>query len=299
MNGIQSKKYSFMGIRVFYLILMIVFFAGCTNKEKVTYHTNGNVKIRVSLKDSKYEGTLHEYNEDGSLKSKYEYSNGERQGISVHFYEPGYKFSKSEISWEDNKAVYQKNFGKDSLLVSEGGLLKYNFKIGTWKFYGKNGQIDEKQEFINVDGEPYLNQNWKYNQKGDTIGGNYYKVKTTFSKDDLVRVHFFLAQPLISYESELYVCLPKGKGLKNDFSNEESYNWDTIYNLEKRFKSQGKFMNANHDVVFDLELKDSMDKNLKGFLLEKSNEALDTVDFITRKIYFDLPLKDSDRTKKQ
>lgn len=269
----------------------LILICACENEEKKTYYSNGSIKVHALLKNSKYEGMYLEYNENGTLNTKLTFLDGSRQGTSFHYYEPDHKFSKSEITWENDKAIYQKNFNQDSVLISEGNLLKYNFKIGKWRFYDNNGKLKEVQELIDINGNPYLNQNWKFNSNGDTIGGNYFELKRTFldmHKSEL-RIYFFLRQPIIGFDSELFVCLPKKDNLKNDFANENAIKWDTIYNLSRRFKSNIKYKNANHDVVFDINVKSLKGKSLKGYLLEKSTKKVDSFDHVIRKIYFDIP----------
>ena len=136
----------------------------------------------------------------------------------------------------------------------------------------------------------YLNQRWLYNKEGDTIGGNYYELKYISIKDknEVLRLHFALKQPLISSDSELFICIPRSEKLNTFFSNEKELRWDTIPNLKNRFENQGKYLNRNLDVVFDIESQDLLNNTLRGFLLEKYLKENDSIDFATRKIYFNL-----------
>jgi hypothetical protein len=106
--------------------------------------------------------------------------------------------------------------------------------------------------------------------------------------NETLRLHFYLKQPLISIDSELFVCIPKCNKLKADFSNESNIKWDTISNIAKRFNNQNRYIDRKFDVIFDINKNEN--EYLRGFLLEKSIDKIDSLDFVTRKIYFDIPL---------
>lgn len=278
----------------FKVLCVAAFFAlfiSCDDREKVEYFPNGKIKIEAQLKDSNYHGYYKEYYKDGKQKTIMTYRDGLKQDTSFHFYEPDYKYSKSEILWENDTAYYQKNYDKSGNLISEGDLAEYNFKIGKWKFYDSNGSLKEIQEFSNIDNSTYLNQKWLFNKERDTIGGgNYFELKKTYvgENNETLRLHFNLKQPLISIDSELFVCIPKSKDLKADFSNESNIEWDTISNIAKRFRNQNRYTDRKFDVIFDIDKNEN--ESLRGFLLEKSIDKIDSLDFVTRKIYFDIPL---------
>ncbi len=278
--------------KYFLLPLLLAITLSCKKKESIEYHPNGNIKYRVHLKNSLYHGTYKEFYENGGLKTSIVYKNGKKEGMSLHIHKQGHKFSKTEIYWENDSANYQKNYSRTNELISEGPLLKYNFKNNKWKFYDSSSYLKEVQEFVDISNKPYLNQRWLFNGIGDTIeGGNYYRLvfKDTIVKGESVKVYFYLEQPLMANDSELYVCLPKSKDLKNDFSNENEIQWDTIDNLAKRFFQKKKFLDRNHDVIFEFEGGKEGIHFLQGFLLEKSSKNVDTFDFATRKIYFKIP----------
>lgn len=273
------------------LIILLIFicFTACKETEK-EYYSNGKLKFEINLKDSKFDGNYLEYFENGDLKIEGFFSEGLRQGSFTEYYPKGHKYSKSETQWEDDILLYQKNYGKNGNVVSEGELLGSN-KYGEWKYYN-HGYLKEVQEFFYRNDSTYLNQNWVLSKTGDTLQkGNHYKM---ISKDTInfaqQRIYFLLKQPYFSYKSEVFVCLPRNEEeLNKDFSNEYDIQWDTINNLANRYRNQGKYGDRNLDVVFDLGYKTGGSKKLKGILIEKKQINNDSIeyDYATRKIYFD------------
>jgi hypothetical protein len=75
--------------------------------------------------------------------------------------------------------------------------------------------------------------------------------------------------------------------LNSDFSNQNKIVWDTIYSVGKKYKDNEEFKSYNHDVLVDLISKNGNNR-LAGIFVEKEFKELDTLDFITRNIYFDL-----------
>ncbi len=278
------------------LIILIILFSCNNAKRENEYYANGNLKYEVIIVDDKYNGLYKEYYEDGTLKIEGNFEEGLKQGQFVQYYKPVDKLLKSETSWKNDTLYYQKDIGKNDYIVSEGKL-DNGLKIGKWKYYDSNeGYLKEIQEFFVIKDSTYLNQNWLFNKNRDTLAkGNHYKL---MSKDTLKysqqRVYFFLKQPYFSYDSDFVVCLPKDDNkLKDDFSNENMIEWDTIDNLANRFRNQGKYSDRNHDVVFDLDYQSSGKKRLRGVLVEKQtlkNGDTSKYDFATRKIYFDKEL---------
>jgi hypothetical protein len=252
------------------LFLALFLFTSCSNKEEIV-----------------------EYYNDGSLKTIYILRNGIKQDSSIHFYEGNGEKIKAIKYWKDDNAFYQKDFFEDGKLMQEGKLLKDNFRIGKWDLYSDENYKSEVIEYFNINSESYVNQTWKLNNKGDTIlGGNFYKLlhfQDTILYNQPSRTHFLLKQRLL--EGELFVCLPKKRDvLKSDFSNENTIEWDTINNVSREHKNDSKYNNIKYDVIFGLVSHKRGVNFLRGFLLEKENvRNNDTLDFITRKIYFDIP----------
>ena len=278
-----------MKIRIycFFLVLLLI---ACKQKDSTEYYPNGNIKSITSLENQVAHGLFTDYYENGNLRSEVIYVDGLKNGLSTLYYPSENKYSTSEILWKNDSAYYQKNYDVGRRLVNEGSVFQYDQRIGKWNFYDQKESLSEVKEFINVKDGSYLNQHWILNDKKDTIGGNYYKLKLTpIDSNRTIRFHFLLKRPLLLNNSELFVCLPKDKNLKEDFSNENKIKWDTIDNMARRFKDQSKYLNRNYDVIFDIDVKDLKVKPLKGYLLESQKVEKDSFDTVTRKIYFNIP----------
>jgi antitoxin component YwqK of YwqJK toxin-antitoxin module len=275
-------------------LLTTCFLVSCNEQEKVVnYYPNGQIKneyyIENSLKMDKYK----EFYENGNPKTVYFYEKGKRKDSSVHYFETSRGAMKAIKYWKDDNAYFQKDFFENGRLMRKGKLLKDNFRLGKWDLYALENYKAEVIEYFNINNKSYRNQTWKLNRKGDTIlGGNFYRLlhfQDTVHYNQPSRTHFLLMQKLL--DGELFLCLPKkAKSLKADFSNEYEITWDTIKNISREFKNEPKYKNVKYDVIFGLISGDKGPNNLRGYLLELEDVRYsDTIDFITRKIYFDIP----------
>lgn len=247
------------------------------------------VLISISCNKKNSKTLKQEFDENGNLTLEVELLNGLKNGESIHYYnQKDFKYSKSVIDWKNDTAYYQKNYNAKNTILSEGPLKRFNFKIGKWKFYDKNQHLKEIQEFIDYNGTTYLNQNWKINQKGDTIGGNYYKLiyKDTIRLNSLNRIHFFLEQPLLSNNSDLIIYLARNNDFDKQYYENDSIEFDTIKSLALRFKNRNLHQNRNHDVVFDLEAENVGKEIIAGFLMEVDKSTNVEFDSITKNTYF-------------
>lgn len=276
------------------LLSMICFLFSCTNQEKIIdYYSNGQIKNEYYIDKTLKVGKYKEFYENGNPKTIYVYEKGMKQDSSIHYYNTPKKVVKTIKYWKNNTPFYQKDFFENGRLKREGKLLKDNFRIGKWNLYSPENYKSEIIEYFDINNQSYNNQTWKLNREGDTIaGGNFYRLlhfRDTVIYNQPSRTHFLLKQRVL--EGELLVCLPKkGESLKPDFSNEYEISWDTINNIFREFKNAPKYEKAKYDVIFGL-ISDSRGINtLRGYLLERQDvRHSDTLDFITRKIYFDIP----------
>ncbi|NVN18054.1 hypothetical protein GUA46_06860 [Muricauda sp. HICW] len=276
------------------IILLILMLVSCKKKEVREQYPSGQLKMKYTVNnDNKKHGVLERYDEQGNLREISIYSDGIARDSSL-FYDANSNL-ESIVFWNNvGEAYYQKRLFPDGKTRFEGPLGSNEEQVGKWKLYNQQGILSEYREYVNLSGESYMNQRWILNAQGDTIpGGNFYRAVSpdTAIVEKPYRIHFFLEQPVISYDSDLFVCLPKQDYTINpDFSNEQNIEWDTIPSLSIRFKEHERFRDNNHDVVFDMQNFEVGQKNIRGFLLEKEKTQKDTFDFVTRKIYFDLPV---------
>lgn len=251
------------------------------------------IVILLLLSCNKNNNRLTDYFKNGNPKTSYIYDNDMKCDSSIHYYENKKLVIKAIKLWKNNVPYYQRNYFETGRIKSEGYLFNDTLRIGKWFFYSTEGYKSEIIEYLNINSTSYSNQGWKLNRKGDTIaGGNYYKL--LHFPDTLIykqngRVHFQLVQGLL--EGEAFICLPKdGISSRSDFSNEYEIEWDTIYNISREFKKNVKYKNTKKDIIFNLNSDQEGKNSLRGYLLELLDiKKTDTLDYVTRKIYFDIP----------
>jgi hypothetical protein len=93
---------------------------------------------------------------------------------------------------------------------------------------------DSIVEYLKIDGKEYANQIWLINKQKDTIGGNYYQtiINDTTALGEVTRLRFYLKEPTISYESDMYILLPfDDTELNEDYSNFFEIKLDTFPSL--------------------------------------------------------------------
>jgi len=248
------------------LLLVIFLLISCNKKEKVI-----------------------EYYQNGNPKTVYIYQNGIRQDSSIHYYENIKEAIKAIKYWKNDSAYSEKDFFENGKLMREGKLLRDNFRIGKWDLYSSENYKSEVIEYLNINGNSYANQNWKINNKGDTIvGGIYYELlkKDTANYGEPYRIHFFLKQRLL-VNSEAFVYIPKkGYHCNDDFSNENQIKWKKIDNVAKWHKD---FSHRKHDVILSFFPQELKNDTLRGYFVEREiHESNSDFDSITRKTYFNI-----------
>lgn len=281
------------------LIIIICFFIilSCDSK-KIERYENGNIKKEYSLQKDKIEGFYKEYYENGNIKEIHKYRDGARVDSSFYYYKTADRRIK-RIKYNYIEDTLQiKDYAVNGVLIREGSMLQNENKIGKWFLYREDGTLSEVLEYIDLDGKEYLNQGWHFDKKEDTIPnkGNYLKFK--FSKDTVhlyepIKVLVKLQQPLLSYNSEVYICIPKGSfdEVNDNFSNLREIEWDTLPSIknEKIIENYNKY---NLYVSFGLEFNKPGIKHIRGFLSENNEISLnkqkkDSINMKERKIYFD------------
>lgn len=280
-----------MNKHIFYFVLLClnIFLIACTSSEKKEYYQNGNLKSITRYNDNILHGLYEEFYDNGEIKRRIFFENGKKQDTSYYYYNQNGKYSISKYLWKNDTAYYQLNFDRKGALTNEGHLKSFNIKNDKWKFYDKDGFLKEIHEYKFVNNKSYLNQVWRLDRDMDTIGGNYYTLEKNIVKNNVLRFYFFLDEPFLNPDSELYVLIPKQNELEKNISNDA--NFDTIDNLSKRFRNQDKYSDRKYDVIFDIDLNDYQEDYLRGILLEKSTNQIDSLDFVTREIYFDIPIR--------
>ncbi len=284
--------------KLFLIIIAFTILISC-NKQKKEYYNNGNIKSKYFKKKGKLEGVYREYYNNGKLKTVHIYKNNQKVDSSIYYYTTPSEKIKRIKYWNikgDSNIVRAVDYFKNSLRQREGKYFKgNNNKFGKWKLYHEEGWLNQIVEHFIVSDKEYLNQSWKLNEKGDTIQGNYFKLqisKDTVSVNEPIKFLFYLKKPMLSYDSDIAVCIPKGKlsDLKEDFSNINMIKLDTFPSI-KNEKIIDNYKEYNLYVSFGLEFDTSGEKHLRGFIIENhKNEELDKnkdFDMLERKLYFD------------
>ena len=260
----------------------------------IEYYSNNQIKLKYSLRNNVKEGKYEEFYDNGNLKMLCNYDKGKIKDSSVYFYKNNNGAIKSIKYWKNGNAWFQKDFFENGKVMRNGKLLKDNFRIGIWNLYSSDNYKSEVIEYFNINNKSYRNQTWRLNNKGDTIyGGNFYeyrKKKDTVLYNETNRFHFSLTQRVLT-NSILYLCIAKrGNKLKSDFSNQYKIPLDTIQNMSIEFKNNPVLKDGKYDVLFDILPRKIGNDTLRGFLLEKEiTKDSDTIDFVTRQIYFSIP----------
>ena len=286
-----------MKLKVVFLGIVMFFVAtSCNNKKE--YYDNGNISKKYELINGKIDGVYKEYYLNENLKKVSYYSNGVLKDSLVNYYDNEQNSISSIEYFVDTYQIKKVFYKEDGFKDKEGHIFKNKIRVGNWYFYRNNKVISQKLEYLNIAGVEYVNQGWYYDKQGKELenSGNYIKIET---KNDTVKINepliflISLVKPYFSYDSDVYVCLPKNKlsDLKQDFSNLNQIPLDTFISVkdEKIVKDSHKY---NRQVSFGLTFVKEKEIVVRGFLTERypnnGNFGVDKkYEILERKIYFE------------
>lgn len=191
----------------------------------------------------------------------------------------GKKESKNNQE-KELKTVSRINFDD---LVGEGTFLRKDFPIGLWSYYNSENRLLEVKEFIDIKNNPYLNQNWTFDIKGDTISelSYYYEIhfeKDSVSLDDPVKAIVNLKEAFFKdQQSSIMVLIPRenSENFSADFSNVSDVLKDTIFNLntEKEYREQGMLEGDYRRSAFFGRYFDTVGlKKIRGIIVEFNSD---------------------------
>ena len=247
------------------LLLLSLTFLSCNEEVKKSYYQSGNPK------------QFDFYNSQEILDS------------SIIYYDH-YKHPVKKKLYLSDSTSYVKNCSLEGITTSEGLLNKQSNRIGKWRIFTKD--TVKIFEYKNIRGEEYLNQSWIKNSQDDTISGNYYLLQTkdTLNVNEFVTLRFLLKRPIISFNSELLLFLPKGnEKFSSDFSNENKIEVDTILSL-KHDPLNNHLIDRplNHMLMVNIEFTNPGIKQIRGILKETEEINFnDSTVIKERNIYFD------------
>lgn len=281
--------------------MVLILIASCKNIQK-EYYKSGALKKEFSTKDGKLHGTYKEYFENGKLKQIHNYSKGKNVDSSLYFY-PNTNENVSVIKyWQENKNYYQKEFYPNGKIKKEGMVHDSIILINEWKFYNKEGNLNEIKEYKNIAGKTYLNQTYNLNNKGDTLEYGTNNIEIKLSKDTVKLNEPFRATAFLrarffkDKNSYISVYLSHGASQFNkDFSNQNIIKKDTFYNLSIDTVNQKWYRDIDYNrlVVFGKWFDTIGSKSVRGYVSEFYERDITKKDSSVMKevrTYFDIPV---------
>ncbi|MDD7888277.1 hypothetical protein [Flavivirga sp. 57AJ16] len=293
------------------LILPILMLIYSCNKLKTEYHDNGQKWKEYHRENNQYNGVFKEYFTNGKLKLVHNYKDNIKIDSSIYYYKiPVEKIMFINYWNNSSDTVLQIGYDINGLKTNEGFLLKKNendlIAVDKWKYFDKNGKLKSISEYKNIDGKGYLNQEWYFNNKGDTLfyPSHYFDIlrnRDTFSFNYPFRAIATTKAPLFkNKKSQISVIVAKeGFNFNSDFSNEKEIEVDTFHNLTKDIKNQKWFLKESYPytVAFGRKFETSGKKIVRGYILEYYEQEPDSngISKEEHKKYFEIPIyiKDS------
>ncbi|WMI64787.1 hypothetical protein RBH94_12030 [Aestuariibaculum sp. YM273] len=173
----------------------------------------------------------------------------------------------------------KKYYFPNGFLKSEGMTFSNNQPIGTWKYYDSTGVLTRTAEYIKINNQAYINQDWYFNQNGDTLEnkGSHFNIvyeKDTIKLNEPIKAKIDLVSPLFrNKNSNILVIIPKdySANFNEDFSNINQVSLDTTFNLnlEKEMKKTlGLTTDFGKSVVFGRYFNSTGKKKFRGILVE-------------------------------
>jgi len=296
-------------MKYYTLLTACILFSSCQDKiVKKYYYSTGELWSEVELnKENQNDGSLKKYYKTGELEGICFYINGEKQGELREYYKTGelkllehYEkgmivdtskrfFKNGNVSIKQYSTnlddIYERYYENGSIMSK--GFIQDTILKGWWYYYDQEGNLNKKVEYIDVSGDPimenlqYPNQIIFFDKKGNILrdSSNYYTIdlKDTIPLGKLALGHINLV-PQISKESDFHMV----------------YYWsqDEDGNKTKIDSTYGK-----NEKQADLWLvpKTKGGHTLSGYILEKGikfrgnqqdTSMVDVID-ITKKLFFE------------
>ncbi|WP_062053848.1 toxin-antitoxin system YwqK family antitoxin [Aquimarina longa] len=306
-------------------IVIVSCFNSQNKKKVIRNYKDGTKEVYTVINDSILEGKLIGYYNSGNISYESIYKNGKKIDSSIYYYDSKEKKITAIEHIINENTVFFKSFNSSGKIVKKGKYYNDSIKIGKWKNYDKNGNLDYIREYKIINDKSYTNQLWYLLPSGDTINNGTsmkYKVSSKRIKHgDSIR--FFFQSDVPTYiNSDFLVTLPKEytkHNFNSDFSNIPN---DTIKNSAIKHIYSLKYTNnylfdkqkidsTKHykTVVFYIVPKTKGRDTIRGLFSEvksfnkgvpnlieyfnetKKTNTSDTITTETRTIYFDIPIE--------
>jgi hypothetical protein len=295
--------------KIIYYIIVLLICISCQRKiytkELTRTYKNGKKEVYQVKNDSILHGKLVKYYKSGNKELESIYKDGKRIDSTIYYYDSNKNDIEAIRYWLKDDFSEYLSFTKKHNIISKGSY-KGDIKIGNWYYY-RNNKLYRVIEYKNINDETYLNQDWFFNNKGDTLNqGSHmqYKISSdTINLGEAIEFYFWSTQPIMpDYYSDYAVVISKhsDKNFNYNFSNETTIVKDTI----PSFKYDGidhsdipKNIELNKHVRFQATISQKGEYNFRGYFAQfiKTDsitifEAKTPVNFKVRKIYFDIPI---------
>jgi len=197
-----------------------------------------------------------------------------------------------------NDSVYkQYDFGSKEVLSSYGLINKDSLKIGTWFYYNSLGDSIKKEKYLIVGNNSILNERILYNDNGDIIfhKSKYFHIslrKDTVKINEMIKGVVYLEANLFKNKNsniQVLLSVDDIDDLSYDFSNENLIKLDTFPNISGNQEMKKDFKNFNHNLlsIFGKRYNSCGNKIIRGIIIEKYTQNLDSIDTKINKTYFE------------
>jgi hypothetical protein len=307
-------------------IVYLTLILGCKTEltKVVKKFDNGNIEeIYYIDKDSLQQGETTIYYKNGRVSIKTKYTNDDLKDTVYYYRDDEANQVRMIRYYYDDGVTYYKDFYENGNIKQKGIFDEQNKRIGIWKIYTKEGDLDFIKEYKIIKGESYTNQSWVFLPGGDTINeGTSMKYKAHPKRLKLGdSIRFFFQSSVASFQFEkkqpdFLVVIPKDYSKHNftpDFSNIPDYNNRTLQTkriLSLKYNNdypeeKAKIDTENHrkTVVFYIKPKKTGKDTIRGYFnevttrtdkyhnLQEFIDSNDTIYFHERAIYFDIPIE--------
>lgn len=259
-------------MRYLFMLFTISFlFSSCIREIEEYDNENRLIKSYSLNSQMNFDGTYKTFYENGNLEIVKHYKDGVLMD-SVILYNPDRSINQVQFPLDSDSMLY-KNY-QHNVLASEGKFYK-DMKIGKWKYFKADGNLDKVIEYVDVCGSQYTNQGWYFKNGKDTLKnlGNYYnfKIPARVVQNEPFKFTIY-HKPIIAANPNVLLCI--GNGVDKSYCNIEQTKIDTIYGV-------------NNTISLEIIFSTKGDKNLRGFIEEyyalKDSSA-------SRLIYIDIPI---------
>lgn len=197
----------------------------------------------------------------------------------------------------DDSLYKQFDYNSKGNLNSYGLLNKDSLKTGTWLYYNSLGNSIKKEKYLIVKNNSILNERILFKDNGDTLfnKSKYFLLslrKDTVKVNEMIKGVIYLEANLFKNKKssiQVLLSVDDQDDLLYDFSNENSVKLDTFPNISGDKEMSVFFENFNSKLVsiFGKRFNSSGNKIIRGIIVEKYTETLDSAITNSNKTYFE------------